>query len=79
MTSINTESRPDNRYFSPLPAQRELATELYHSIVELPLVCPHGHVDPRLFAAPDYNFGSPTELLLIPDHYVFRMLYSQSI
>ena len=79
MTSTNTSSRPTNRYFSPLPAQRELAAELYQAIVELPLVCPHGHVDPRLFADPDYDFGSPTELLLIPDHYVFRMLYSQGI
>ena len=79
MTSVNTSSRPTNRYFSPLPAQRELAAELYQAIVELPLVCPHGHVDPRLFADPDYDFGSPTELLLIPDHYVFRMLYSQGI
>jgi glucuronate isomerase len=79
MTSANTRSLLSNRYFSPLPAQRELASELYQTIVDLPLVCPHGHVDPRLFADPDYNFGSPTELLLIPDHYVFRMLYSQGI
>ncbi len=32
-----------------------------------------------MFSDPDYSFGSPTELLLIPDHYVFRMLYSQGI
>jgi len=79
MTSANTRSLPSNRYFSPLPAQRELASELYQTIVDLPLVCPHGHVDPRLFAEPAYNFGSPTELLLIPDHYVFRMLYAHGI
>ena len=79
MTPVNTQSRPNHRYFSPLPAQRERAAELYQTIADLPLVCPHGHVDPRLFADPDYNFGSPTELLLIPDHYVFRMLYSQGI
>jgi glucuronate isomerase len=36
-------------------------------------------VDPRLFADPDYSFGTPTELLLTPDHYVFRLLYSQGI
>jgi hypothetical protein len=47
--------------------------------VALHLVCTHGHVDPRIFADPDYQFGSPTELLLVPDHYVFRMLYSQGI
>lgn len=70
---------PEDRYFSPDPAQRRVAHELYTTVAHLPLVCPHGHVDPRLFADPDYTFGSPTELLLIPDHYVFRMLYSQGI
>ena len=67
---------PD-RFFSPEPSQRHAARELYSSVKDLPLICPHGHVDPRLFADPEYQFGSPTELLLIPDHYVFRMLYSQ--
>jgi glucuronate isomerase len=68
-----------NRYFSPDPGQRAAARQLYESVKDLPLVCPHGHVDPRLFADPEYIFGSPTALLLIPDHYVFRMLYSQGI
>jgi glucuronate isomerase len=57
----------------------EIARELYRQIENLPLVCPHGHVDPRLFAEPDYRFGSPVDLLIIPDHYVFRMLFSQGI
>lgn len=70
---------PENRYFSPDPAQQRLALALYQTVAGLPLVCPHGHVDPRLFADPDYQFGSPTELLLLPDHYIFRMLYSQGV
>ena len=69
---------PD-RFFSPDPIQRAAARNLYTEVKDLPLVCPHGHVDPRLFADPEYQFGSPTELLLVPDHYVFRMLYSQGI
>jgi glucuronate isomerase len=69
---------PD-RYFSPEASQRKEARRLYDLAADLPLVCPHGHVDPQLFADPDYTFGSPTELLLIPDHYVFRMLYSQGV
>jgi glucuronate isomerase len=69
---------PD-RYFSPEASQRKEAQRLYDLAADLPLVCPHGHVDPQLFADPDYTFGSPTELLLIPDHYVFRMLYSQGV
>lgn len=69
---------PD-RYFQSDPAQREIAQRLYQHAATLPLVCPHGHVDPRLFADPDYTFGSPAELFLIPDHYIFRMLYSQGV
>ncbi len=68
-----------NRYFSADPAQNSAAVELYAGVKDLPLVCPHGHVDPQLFADPDYQFGSPVDLLIIPDHYIFRMLYSQGI
>lgn len=68
---------PADRYFDP--AYRDVALELYHQVRDLPLVCPHGHVDPRLFSDPDYQFGTPTELFIIPDHYIFRMLYSQGI
>ena len=70
---------PDDRYFGPDPKQKEVAQKLYDSVRNLPLICPHGHVDPRMFADPNYSFGSPAELLIIPDHYVFRMLYSQGI
>jgi glucuronate isomerase len=68
-----------DRFFDPDPQVRSAARELYDAVAGLPLVCPHGHVDPRLFADPDYTFGSPVDLLIIPDHYVFRMLYSQGV
>jgi glucuronate isomerase len=70
---------PEDRYLGPDPRQKDVAMQLYQMVADLPLVCPHGHVDPGLFADPDYQFGSPTELLFIPDHYIFRMLYSQGI
>jgi len=70
---------PADRYFDPDPAQRRIARDLYDSVADLPLLCPHGHVDPRLFSDEEAVFGTPTELLIIPDHYVFRMLYSQGI
>lgn len=70
---------PEDRYFDPDPKQKEIALHLYRQVADKPLVCPHGHVDPRMFADPNYQFGTPTELLLIPDHYIFRMLYSQGI
>ena len=67
------------RYFTSEPRQRALAVELYEPAAHLPLISPHGHVDPRLFADPEYAFGSPVDLLIIPDHYIYRMLYSQGI
>ncbi len=69
---------PD-RFFPPDPSTRSLARELYQPVASLPIVSPHGHVDPRLFADPNATFGSPADLFIIPDHYVTRMLYSQGI
>src|SRR5512137_774571 len=69
---------PD-RLFAPDPAQRRVARELYDGIAGLPIVCPHGHVDPRLLADENATFGTPADLFIIPDHYVFRMLYSQGV
>jgi glucuronate isomerase len=69
---------PD-RFFDPDPAQRRVARELYDGVKDLPIVSPHGHVDPRLFVGEDATFGTPADLFIIPDHYVFRMLCSQGV
>jgi glucuronate isomerase len=66
-------------YFGPDSRQKELAQQLYQQVATLPLACPHGHVDPRLFSDPNATFGTPADLFIIPDHYVTRMLYSQGI
>lgn len=79
MTHSHDLNLAEDRFFGPDSAQKAVAQSLYETAADLPLVCPHGHVDPRLFSDPDYTFGSPVDLLLIPDHYVFRMLYSQGI
>lgn len=71
------ELHPD-RFFDPDPAVRKSAREIYQTIKDLPIISPHGHVDPRLFSE-NKPFPNPTELFIIPDHYVFRMLYSQGI
>jgi glucuronate isomerase len=68
----------EDRYLDPDPAIRRAARALYAETRTLPLVCPHGHVDPRLLAA-DEPFPEPTALLIIPDHYIFRMLYSRGV
>ena len=68
-----------DRYFAPDQAQRRLAREIYDGVAGLPIVSPHCHVDPQLLADPNATFGTPTELFVLPDHYVLRMLYSQGI
>jgi glucuronate isomerase len=69
---------PD-RCFSSDPTVRAHARDLYGEIRDLPLVCPHGHVPIALLADPSARFGDPAELLIVPDHYVVRMLYSQGV
>jgi glucuronate isomerase len=79
MTSNPKWHLPEERYFDPDPAQRRIAMDLYKSVANLPLICPHGHVDPKLFSDENTSLGTPADLLIIPDHYVFRMLYSQGL
>ena len=74
-----TWTLPADRYFSPEPDRAALARELYSLVEGLPIVAPHGHVNPALLADPKATLGTPAELLIIPDHYVFRMLCSQGI
>jgi glucuronate isomerase len=60
------------------PSQRAIARELYSVAAPLPLICPHGHVDPAILAD-DAPFSDPARLIVVPDHYVTRMLLSQGI
>ncbi len=68
---------PD-RLFPADPGTRAIARRLYNSVRALPIISPHGHTDPRWFAE-DAPFSDPVSLLLTPDHYVVRMLYSQGL
>jgi len=67
-----------DRFFDPNPTARRIARELYESTRKLPIISPHGHVDPKLFVE-DKPFPNPSELIIVPDHYIFRLLYSQGI
>jgi glucuronate isomerase len=60
------------------PTTRGIARSLYDSVARLPIVSPHGHTDPAWFAT-DLAWTNPAELLLAPDHYLYRMLYSQGV
>lgn len=73
----NLEVHPD-RLLPVDPDTRAIARQLYGTIKDLPIISPHGHTDPEWFAT-NANFGNAAELLLHPDHYVFRMLYSQGV
>jgi glucuronate isomerase len=68
----------DDRLFPAEPSVREVARRLYARVRGLPILSPHGHTDPAWFAL-NQPFSDPASLLIIPDHYVFRMLYSQGI
>jgi glucuronate isomerase len=68
---------PD-RLFPSDPTQRDIARRLYGEVAALPIVSPHGHTDPSWFAK-DEAFPDPASLFVKPDHYAFRMLYSQGI
>lgn len=68
----------EDRYFDPDPGVRRLARALYDETRGLPIVSPHGHVEARLLAE-DRPFPEPTALLVTPDHYLLRMLYSQGV
>ena len=68
---------PD-RLFPADAATRELARRLYATVSDLPIVSPHGHTDPQWFAD-DMPFANASALFITPDHYVFRMLYSQGV
>jgi glucuronate isomerase len=67
-----------DRYFPSDPLQRQIAVELFAGIAKLPIVSPHGHTDPAWFAT-DAPFEDAVSLLLTPDHYLLRLLYSQGI
>ena len=73
-----TLSLHPDRLFPAEPGVRALARELYAEVAGLPIVSPHGHTDPSWFALNE-PFGNASELLLVPDHYLFRMLYSQGV
>ena len=67
-----------NRLFPAEPATRAMAAKLYETVRDLPILSPHGHTDPRWFAE-NKPFPNPAALFIQPDHYIFRMLYSQGI
>ncbi|MPZ29238.1 MAG: glucuronate isomerase, partial [Micromonosporaceae bacterium] len=71
-------SPADDLLFPSDPRSREIARELFAVVRDQPLICPHGHVDPSILAQ-DTPFPDPARLLIVPDHYLTRMLLSQGV
>lgn len=67
-----------DRFLDPDPAVRRVARELYEETRALPIVSPHGHVDPRVLATNE-PFAEPAALIVQPDHYILRMLYARGV
>jgi glucuronate isomerase len=68
---------PD-RLLPPEPGVRAIARRLYEVVRDLPVLSPHGHVDPRLLLD-DEPFADPASLLVTPDHYVTRLLHASGV
>jgi len=73
MTILN-----DDRLFPAESETRRIARRLYSEVRDLPILSPHGHTNPAWFAT-DEPFPDPARLFIVPDHYIYRMLYSQGI
>ena len=67
-----------NLLFPSDPTQRAIARGLYALVKDQPLISPHGHVDPAILAD-DQPFPDPAQLIIVPDHYITRMLFSQGV
>jgi glucuronate isomerase len=68
----------DDLLFPAETGPRQMARDLYAAVRNLPIVSPHGHTDPKWYAL-DEPFPDPAQLLIVPDHYIFRMLFSQGV
>jgi glucuronate isomerase len=68
----------DDLLFPADSETRTVARGLFTAIKDLPIISPHGHTDPRWYAE-NASFPDPAQLLVVPDHYIFRMLFSQGV
>ncbi|MBT9332588.1 glucuronate isomerase [Paracidobacterium acidisoli] len=68
----------EDRLFPADPTTRSIAKRLYASIRDLPIISPHGHTQASWFVGNE-PFPDPATLLVQPDHYIYRMLYSQGV
>jgi len=75
---LDADGLNPDRYFDPDPSIRRVARALYEETRDLPIVSPHGHVDPRVLAE-NAPFPEPASLIVQPDHYILRLLYANGV
>lgn len=68
----------DDRLLPVDPTTRAIARDLYAAVAELPIISPHGHVDPAMLRD-DAPFSDPAELFITKDHYVTRLLHAAGV
>jgi glucuronate isomerase len=64
-----------NRLLEGTEEFKAVACELYSLVKDLPIISPHGHVDPLLILE-NKPFDNPSDLFIYHDHYITRMLHS---
>lgn len=67
-----------DRLFPTDPATRDVARALYERVADLPIISPHGHVDPALLVD-DEPFPNPADLFIRFDHYVTRLMHAAGV
>lgn len=72
----SSESKASNPLLPSDVAVLEVAERLYKSVAKLPIISPHGHVDPEMLAT-NKPFANPAELFIYFDHYVTRLLHAE--
>jgi len=75
---VGANSLNPDRFFDPDPSIRRVARALYEETRDLPIVSPHGHVDPAILAE-NTPFPNPAALIVQPDHYILRLLYANGV
>jgi glucuronate isomerase len=68
----------EDRLFPAEPSACKITRSLYAQVKDLPIVSPHGHTQASWFVKNE-PFLDPATLFVQPDHYVYRMLYSQGV
>lgn len=78
MAALRPLSVHPDRLLPADPATRAVARRVYDSIRDLPIISPHGHVDPRMLLDNE-PFDNPATLLITPDHYVTRLMHTRGV